>query len=671
MKEPRAEFVQPPFKIDSDALEHAQVVVVSAPAAVGKSMLAEYVALRTGGILWDLAQASVGNNFAVGTLATSHGAAALGDVLQAIWSGTFLVVADALDEARLRVTFDAFTAFLDDLSSQVLKGISGDHPAFILLARRESAEFSAEWLRDSLDVSVCLAEIQFFDRAGASEFIEKQLEAEGQDPQSPVLVEAREVLIGRSLQLLGLSPDATEWPLDPARRFLGYAPVLVAMARYLARGGNPKRLVEDLKSTAAPAEMWTLMATLLDDMLSREREKFLDGFRELHRADAAACNFNEWDKVFQAQEQCEWLVTEAMATDAPPSPVPPALEGAYRARVRTWMPEHPFVGASQQEFASAVFGDYVRARILHAGTASARAAIRSRAADASYRPTEMLARFFFRLPDRAPIAPEDLAVLYESLLAAEEAGQPVQLMVIAQRANARHVGQIGIGDHDSISFEVAGDAGPLRFFTRLGTASIVSDGSVHLGAHGRSLELGPNTVVVAPVVEVLAESILVKTSDEGRLGTFIRCTKLTAADHVLRFVRGEQYFGVQADYPLQYPFADKKITLTFDETKLPLSPNQQDLARALFQLASMFRTEGYAGLGAYTEGVNRIAARNGAFGAVLAAAKHSGLITQEGNIYKFHPEQVSLNYRAVQTHDLSLEAYEFVRTIPPPTDGPA
>lgn len=286
----RPEFVVPPFEIDKTALGQAQVVVVSAPAAVGKSMLADYVALRTGGVLWDLAKARVGNNYAVGTLAASHGPAMLGDVLQSVWNGSFLVIADALDEARLRVTFDAFTAFLDDLSSQVLKGISNG-PAFVMLARRESAEFASEWLRDVLDVNVALAEIHFFDQSGAVAFVERQISAEGKDPTSPAIAEAREILFSRTLELLGVPRSADNWPLDPARRFLGYAPVLVAAARYLARGGNPKRVAEDLKGSGAPAEMWKLMAELLEDMLAREQAKFADGFRELHGAEAAACGF--------------------------------------------------------------------------------------------------------------------------------------------------------------------------------------------------------------------------------------------------------------------------------------------------------------------------------------------------------------------------------------------
>src|SRR4051794_23238209 len=94
----RSEFVRPPLTVDQQELSEAQVVIISAPAAVGKSVLAEHIALRTGGVLWDLSRARVGNNYALGTLAAAHGVQALGGLLQAMWEGKFLVIADALDE---------------------------------------------------------------------------------------------------------------------------------------------------------------------------------------------------------------------------------------------------------------------------------------------------------------------------------------------------------------------------------------------------------------------------------------------------------------------------------------------------------------------------------------------------------------------------------------------
>src|SRR5690349_2400150 len=73
IESPQASYVAPTIALSGAPLTDAQVVVVAAPAAVGKSAFGEFVALRTGGVYWDLSQARVGNNYALGTLAASHG----------------------------------------------------------------------------------------------------------------------------------------------------------------------------------------------------------------------------------------------------------------------------------------------------------------------------------------------------------------------------------------------------------------------------------------------------------------------------------------------------------------------------------------------------------------------------------------------------------------------
>lgn len=442
------EFVPPPISLlDGCDLEEAQVVVVSAPAAVGKTMLGRHLAHISGGVLWDLTDFRVGSNFAIGTLAGAHGASALGQIITRLQNGTFVVIADSLDEARLRVTFDAFTAFLDDLATQVLKGASPGRPAMVLLGRGETAGFCADWLKDA-DVQVAVVRIDFFDRERAIEFVDRQLVHQGKDSASESMIAARDAMFDQTLAVLGV--DGPEWPVEPARRFLGYAPVLVAVSRYLASGGNPKRLAERLAREGAPEAIWPFLIELIDVILEREREKLRDGFRERAGPFADGIGFSGWDGLFSPNEQCAWLLSEAAGTPQPSTAVPDELEGMYREEVRGWMGEHPFVGASPQEFASPVFEDFVYAKALIAGSNEEQAAVRSRVAAVSYRPTEMLARFAFGLSDDAlVIDAADLGVLYESLLTGAEAGRSSGLAITDEEGEL--LAEIALGDEASQS----------------------------------------------------------------------------------------------------------------------------------------------------------------------------------------------------------------------------
>lgn len=349
----RPTFVEPTLALTGDRpADQAQAVVVAAPAAVGKTMLAEEIAHRTGGILWNLAGFHVGDHFSIGTLAKSHGPANLSQVLNQLASGAFLIVADAIDEARLRVPFDGFTAFLDDLAAQVAAVAPRGKPSIVLLARRETAEFTADWLSDS-SIAVAQYSIEFFDEKRALEFIDKQLASPRRVPAPGPLIEARNAMVRQVLKVLGAEDKG--WEHEAVRRFLGYAPVLVAISRYLADDGNPYALAQELRADETPDAIWRFLVSLLDGILLREQEKFVNGFKEKVAAKAGGTGFEDWGSLFTREEQCSWLVNLGRSGATPKVRISRDLEDDYRSAVRDWLTNHPFIGASPTEFAGPVF----------------------------------------------------------------------------------------------------------------------------------------------------------------------------------------------------------------------------------------------------------------------------------------------------------------------------
>ena len=88
------------------------LLLVSAPGAVGKTTLAKQIAFATGSVYIDLSIAApVGANTLIGDIANSG--------LYQDWiNGSVAVLIDGLDEARLKVTQEAFDAFLLDVATQ-------------------------------------------------------------------------------------------------------------------------------------------------------------------------------------------------------------------------------------------------------------------------------------------------------------------------------------------------------------------------------------------------------------------------------------------------------------------------------------------------------------------------------------------------------------------------
>ncbi|MCD9792592.1 hypothetical protein LVT06_26465, partial [Klebsiella pneumoniae] len=75
-------------------IDGARVILISAPGAVGKSVLARELSNKTGSIYLDLSKASsIAGNYVIGGLANK-------DILPAWNSGSVGLIIDSLDEAR-------------------------------------------------------------------------------------------------------------------------------------------------------------------------------------------------------------------------------------------------------------------------------------------------------------------------------------------------------------------------------------------------------------------------------------------------------------------------------------------------------------------------------------------------------------------------------------------
>jgi hypothetical protein len=148
---------------DEDACE---ILLVSAPGAVGKSTLARQLAFETSAVYIDLAKTDpVGGNTLSGGLAKSK-------MIQAWESQTTAVLIDGLDEARIRVTQEAFEAFLKDVAE-----LSKDRTVPITLFGRTGAVQDTWLILDSHGATAAVLEIGFYNEASSIDFADTQLRA--------------------------------------------------------------------------------------------------------------------------------------------------------------------------------------------------------------------------------------------------------------------------------------------------------------------------------------------------------------------------------------------------------------------------------------------------------------------------------------------------------------
>lgn len=466
-------FVEAPLTVSAelDVGEEAltaEVLLVAAPGAVGKSTLARQIAAATNAIYVDLAEAdAVGGTSLSGALARSG--------LYGAWENDEVaVLIDGLDEARLRVTQQGFEAFLKDVGETA----AGRSLPTILFGRTGAVEEA--WLELSESgAKVAVLEIGYYEASDAACFAETMLRAISPDrthegPQ-------REAI---DLILAGLR-ERTE---GDRGRFAGYAPVLSAVAERVARDPNPAGLIAEIQQGKQPITLKSVLGAIME----RERKK-LGGVQFE--------NPSLIESLYGEREQLIRLACLRYGVAPPPIPAMSAADmKAYGGALETWVGEHPFLNGLKG--ASAVFDAIIVNTALSDPHLSAIATDQELGKGVAANP--FLSEFFIREEEGTTqaIKPELVGLVYNSLRAQLSIGQTASLSLDGVEAD---------DDMDRLAVEIEvtiekGGVAPSRVLNfvseqigifRLGphvhdVDASLPDGAVELGA-------GDELVLVAPV----------------------------------------------------------------------------------------------------------------------------------------------------------------------------
>jgi len=502
------------------------LILVEARAAVGKSMLARYLAWATNSPLWDLADIFVGNGTLWGSLARAFGAEQLNAVIGRTMAGEFMLVIDALDEAEMHAGGQAFDAFLAELRD--MYSTPRPAPSAILLGRTETIDYIEMFLGEKF--AATRYSIDDFDRVQAYEFIDKRLDAgkvadesfkAGAHRRRPGLYfEARQRLY--DFLAARLVPDRVLNPRernrDDLRRvtsFLGYAPVLEAVAEYLASyASNYPALVNELARMEADPHrsddaQWQMLRMIVMRLLEREQRKVVAQVRKV----IADAEWNKWDSHYGPDEQCSRVLGRKHggrdALCLRPD-LPPELLSRYEDIIKNALPNHPFFG-QVFGYANIVFRDYIHAWGLLSAHAEVKIAVRAELHSTDYLPSPLLGPFVMTggAGDRvAAIDGEDLGFVYESLLTQGESN----IYLFTDDDNQAIVCVGSDPSADVAVFRVADPDAGIRFWRKLSFARLYGDISVQLGFPGRDFTLGPDVDIDSVMLAAPARTVRVYTN---------------------------------------------------------------------------------------------------------------------------------------------------------------
>ena len=389
-------------------------ILFSAPGATGKSALAKYICHSRNGIYWDLPNNKVAEYSFQGAISEAVGYGRMSDFIKSIVEGENFFVIDAFDEAEAGSGRSGIEFFLRDLNA-VTKDCTCTCAVF--MARTESALFIKEFFEKN-NIAYKHYEIGYFAEYNSKTYIENRLKKAKVEISSVV----KDCIEEQFKEIHRIFSE------DGVKEFLGYAPVLDALAASYTENRNTSRL---LKSTTSGENNCQLIKRILDFLLDREKEKFIKALES--RFSTLNIEVNT-DNLYERSEQLSRIIGKLLFGDVDifgyiDNAVPTEYWDEYLEVVNTQLPQHPFIFSKEDnyEFTGPAFRDYAIAFGL--ANDEVRDFVREFLADnRKYCPSQMLIEFY-ELFSGKRIAGRDIPLMYSSFKAHARLGDTASLNI--------------------------------------------------------------------------------------------------------------------------------------------------------------------------------------------------------------------------------------------------
>ena len=335
-------YIEPGFSKIDFPNEKPSILLVSAIGASGKTTAAHALSYDTGLPVLDLAKhKAVGDNTLTGILTTAYSVDVIGAVLEGIQSGTHGVIVDGIDEGRSKTTEQAFEAFLDDVIQRSL----GSAATTIVLFGRSQVVFNTWFYLADNGADVGMLQLDPFSLQQATQYIDSRV-ANAVTGHHDTYAEARDTVLARLSSAFSATTFQDKESKDPFLAFIGYPPVLDAVATLLRTEHNYHRVARELAVETTGQLETVLLIRIADYLLDRDyREKALPNFIDAIAKEAGG-ELGQYlrDTLYSREEQCARVLTRALDQEFPLRVVADdALNERYENAVGEWCGDHPFL----------------------------------------------------------------------------------------------------------------------------------------------------------------------------------------------------------------------------------------------------------------------------------------------------------------------------------------
>ena len=490
-------YIEPKYE-EIHTARNAKFILFSAPGASGKTALAKYIAYKKKCLYWDLSKIKLGENSFHGTLWRAIGQDKLSAFFEKINSGKTGLVLDAFDEAEMISGRAGIDFFLNDLNEVTQKSVL---PTVCLFARTESAVYIAEYCKTH-NINYAHYEIGFFEEYNAKRFIKEKLVLDGHRFTDTVehCIDEQFAIIR---QLLG--------NVEVARSFIGYAPVLEALAKAFDEERNTIKLLEQLKGKSVTGTK--IIYNILEFLLGRESEKVCKALQEKWKRKFP--DFKEWEKIYTPTEQKVRLVEYILFGDVEVDSyytfdeLPEELYVEYMDVVKSFLPQHPFLQNIMKkrgaDFTGPAFRDFTLAFILSVEEYEDLALQYFRDNTQEFHfPSQLLFDFYVRFADkkmRGNIFP----LLYDSYKAKETTGKVARIEISDDKENIFVV--FSFADMEPTEMWVSGNKREL-YISRLSNSNVDIDGDICISDSNGSPRITNTTIICDRIIFSCKELVI-------------------------------------------------------------------------------------------------------------------------------------------------------------------
>lgn len=306
-------YVEPSLDAPEELLP---ILLISAPAAVGKTTLAhhihaELVTKGQGALYIPLQDASIGHDFFVGRLAGVFPAIPKNQILESVFRGEIILLFDGYDEVTMRSDqIDRNKEFIGEIKSELEKFEQKNgkaSPCIIFLFRSVFADFG---VFDDIKQVASDISVRFFDAERRKQFLKQYLDTRVSDSNETKGHLSSDFLDGFEKSLEGAKDDSSA--------FFGHAIVLSAFGDYLheQEEANAAKLASNLAdSETVESVAVELLTRIIERILNREEGKFPQQEYTTHMPSCIPYSCDVQRTLLLAVAEDEFLRNGSMSSD--------------------------------------------------------------------------------------------------------------------------------------------------------------------------------------------------------------------------------------------------------------------------------------------------------------------------------------------------------------------